>query len=125
MNSDDQHRYNSKALEHVKKAQEKLKGGVFKNLFTSKNERIDEALDYYRKAIDNYKLAKNWFECAMMNLECSKLSVIQKDHRETADFLSEAGNHFLTANEVDEGIKVFKQAIEIYKEGGNFEGVGL
>lgn len=125
MHADDQNRYNAKAQEHVKKAQEKLKGGVFKNIFTSKNERIDEALDCYKKAIDNYKLAKNWFECAMINMECSKMTELQKDNRETADFLSEAGNQYLKANEVDEGIKAYKQAIDIYKETGNFENVNL
>lgn len=125
MNTEDASKYNSKAEEHIKKAQQKLKGGVFKNMFTSKNERIDEALDHYRKALDNYKLAKNWFECAMTNIECSKLADVQKDHRETADFLSEAGNYFLKANEVEEGVKAFKQAIDLYKDSGNFDSVNL
>lgn len=125
MQAEDQSKYNSRAEEHVKKAQQKLKGGVLKNLFTSKNERIDEGLDHYRKALDNYKLAKNWFECAMINIECSKLTEAQKDLKETADFLAEAGNYFLKANEVEEGVKAYKEAVNIYKENGSFENVSL
>jgi len=51
--------YNSIAEKFVRKAEEKIRGGVFKNMFTSKDERLDSGLEYYKKAIDNYKLAKN------------------------------------------------------------------
>ena len=43
----------------MKKAEEKLRGGVFKNLMSSKEERMDDGLELYKKAIDNYKLAGN------------------------------------------------------------------
>ena len=123
MNPMDQERYNVKAHQFVEKAQKKLKGGVFKNMFTSKNERIDEGLECYRKAIDNYKLAKNWMECALINLECAKLADIQKETRESAMFRSEAGNFFIKANEVEQGVAAYKHAIEDFKEQGNFDQV--
>ena len=61
------------------KAEKSIKGGFFKNLMISKEERIDKALDNYEKALNNYKLAKNWLECANVNLECSKLARATKN----------------------------------------------
>lgn len=124
MTPEDQNRYNAKAHIHVEKAQKKLKGGVFKNLFSTKNERIDEGLEHYKKAIDNYKLAKNWTECALINLERAKLAQIQKEPRDEAEFSAEAGSFFLKASEIEQGVKAYKAAVDLFRENGNFENVG-
>lgn len=57
MSSNDE--YNQEGYRLVRKAEEKLKGGFFKNMFSSKDERFDKALDNYKSALDNFKLAKN------------------------------------------------------------------
>jgi hypothetical protein len=59
MKSNESAEYNQVAEKFVRKAEEKLKGGFFKNLMTSKDERLDSALENYKKALDNFKLAKN------------------------------------------------------------------
>ena len=51
--------YNQEGYRLVKKAEEKLKPGFFKSIFTSKDEQFDKALDNYKAALDNFKLAKN------------------------------------------------------------------
>ena len=62
----------------VKKAQKQLKGGFFKNLMTSKEERLDNALEYYEKASNYYKLGKNWKKCAEINTECANIARINE-----------------------------------------------
>lgn len=57
MNPNDE--YNQEGYRLSKKAEDKLKGGFFKNMFTSSDERFDKALDNYKSALDNFKLAKN------------------------------------------------------------------
>ena len=47
--------------EFVKKAQKSLEGGFFKNIMSSKWERLSKAKDNYEKAINNYKLGKKCF----------------------------------------------------------------
>lgn len=121
MNSQDKEKYIKNALTYIQKAEKALKGGVFKNLFSSKGERIDEALENYEKAINNYKLAKNWTGCAEINLECAKLARANKNKREQAQFFAEAGQYFIKSEKEEEGIKSFKEAVIIYKENGNFE----
>ena len=43
--------YTKKGDKLVKKAFKKLEGGFFANLLSSKDERFDNALEYYEKAI--------------------------------------------------------------------------
>ena len=59
MKSNESAEYNRTAEGYMRKAEEKIRGGVLKNLFSSKDERLDSGLDYYKKALDNFKLAKN------------------------------------------------------------------
>lgn len=51
--------YNQNGRRMAQKAAEKLKGGFLSNVFGSKEERLDSALEYYKKALDSFKLAKN------------------------------------------------------------------
>jgi hypothetical protein len=51
--------YNKTGYAKVEEAEKKLKGTVWKNLFSSKEERIDKGLECYSQAIKYFKLAKN------------------------------------------------------------------
>ena len=51
--------YNKTAYAKVAEADKMLKGSVWKNLFSSKDERIDNGLEGYKQAIKYFKLAKN------------------------------------------------------------------
>lgn len=51
--------YNKTGIAKVAEAEKKLKGSVWKNLFSSKEERIDKGIECYTQAIKYFKLAKN------------------------------------------------------------------
>lgn len=44
------------------------------NIFGTKDERIDKAQDHYENAINHFKLAKDWNQCAEIYTERAKLS---------------------------------------------------
>lgn len=58
--------YIRSARELEEKGDKKAKGSFFKNLFSSKGERLDDARDFYEKAANNYKLANEWEKAGMM-----------------------------------------------------------
>ena len=69
--------YSSKADQMVKEANKKLKGmlywsigSFFGNLMSNKVERAEEAVELYKQAATNYKLAKRWDDAANAYLEC-------------------------------------------------------
>lgn len=43
----------------VKEAKEKMKGGFFSSMFSSKNDRMEEAVRLYKEAAQQYKIAGN------------------------------------------------------------------
>lgn len=54
------------AQENEEKADKKAKGSFFKNMFSSKGERLDDARDLYEKAANSYKLAGQWEKAGEM-----------------------------------------------------------
>lgn len=58
--------YLHSARENESKADKKAKGSFFKNLFSSKSERLDDARDLYEKAANSYKLANDWQKAGEM-----------------------------------------------------------
>ena len=59
MNKDELNKYNETGYDLMTKAESKLQAGFFKSLMSSKEERLEKALDVYKQALDNFKLAKN------------------------------------------------------------------
>lgn len=59
------------AKENETKANKKAKGSFFKNLFSSKGERLDDARDLYEKAANSYKLANEWQKAGEMYKNCA------------------------------------------------------
>ena len=51
--------YNQDGYRLLKKAEDSLKPGFFGRVFGSRDEQFDKALDRYKSALDNFKLAKN------------------------------------------------------------------
>lgn len=80
----------SKADALMKEADKKIKGSFFKNLTSSKSERIDEGIELVKQAANIYKLAKAWDEAAKAYLRCAEL---QKEMKEDpSDYYVEAAN---------------------------------
>ena len=59
------------AKENESKAEKKMKGSFFKNLFSSKSERLDDARDLYEKAANSYKLGSQWEKAGEMYRKCA------------------------------------------------------
>ena len=66
-------------------------GSFFGNLTTNKAERAEEALELYKQAATNYKLAKMWNDAAAIYLECVECDKACKGGQ-SADFYMEAAN---------------------------------
>ena len=64
------------------------------------------------------------FECAMINLECAKISKALKNQKDAAMYSNEAGDFFMKAGEKDRAIDIFKDSIDDFKKNGNFDGAG-
>lgn len=121
MRSEDTMRYNVEGDKAVKKAQASIKGNFFGNIFSSKNQRVEEALDLYKKGLDNYKLAKNWVECAAINQECAMLSKSIGEERDAAGYSAEAGDFLMKAKEEERAVQMYKEAVECFKKNGSFD----
>jgi alpha-soluble NSF attachment protein len=57
----------------VEAAEKKLKPGLFTKMFSSKESRLEEALDLYEKAATMFKLQKKWFEAGECYEKCSNI----------------------------------------------------
>lgn len=64
--------YLRSAQENEAKADKKAKGSFFKNIFSSKGERLDDARDLYEKAANSYKLANAWEKAGEMYKKCAE-----------------------------------------------------
>lgn len=64
---------NSEAFQLISKAEKKLKPGFFEKMFSSKESRLEEALDLYEKAATMFKLQKKWFEAGECYEKCSQI----------------------------------------------------
>lgn len=83
----------------VKEAKEKMKGGFFSGMFSSKKDRIEEAVALYKEAAQQYKIAgssKHYLHTDQESIDCLKsaanLCESMGDVGEAADMLSSAGD---------------------------------
>lgn len=121
MTPDDVNRYNLEGNKLAKKAQSAVKGSAFGNLFSSKSQRVDDAIELYKRALDNYKLAKNWIECAAINQECAMLSAAVGESRDAATFSVDGGDFLMRAKEEEKAVGLYKEAVENFKKNGAFD----
>ena len=59
-----------KASELRTKADQTMKGGFFSNMFSAKQDRLDEAKDLYSQAANCYKHAKDPDQAVQMYMKC-------------------------------------------------------
>ena len=90
--------YSAKGDQCMKEANKKLKGnGVvdagsfFGNIISNKGERAEEAIEYFKQAATNYKLAKRWDDSAKAYIECVECDKASKGGQ-AADYYLEAAN---------------------------------
>mmetsp|Transcript_15103 Transcript_15103/g.12817 ORF Transcript_15103/g.12817 Transcript_15103/m.12817 type:complete len:301 (+) Transcript_15103:55-957(+) len=91
-----------KADQLIKDAEKKMKGGFFKNMFSQKSDRIDDAVELIKQAANIYKLAKAWEDAAKAYLRCAELQ--KSINEDPSEYYMEASNmqkKFNTADAVN------------------------
>lgn len=66
-------------------------GSFFGNIMSNKSERAEEAIELFKQAATNYKLAKRWDDAARAYIECVECDKLCKGGQ-AADFYQEAAN---------------------------------
>lgn len=102
--------YANKGDELIKKGDKQLKGSTFGNIFGSKQERAEKAIESYKSAATQYKLAKKWEQAAEAYLKCVYCDEILQSG-EMADFYIEAAKAVQNVNRAD-AIQYYEKAIE-------------
>lgn len=107
--------YLKSARENEEKADKKAKGSFFKNLFSSKGERLDDARDLYEKAANSYKLANNWEKAGEMYKKCAECE--RQTDGMPAQYIMDAVNCYKKVNSV-EFLQMAEEAIKMLAEEG-------
>lgn len=107
-----------KAHQLKEAAEKKMNGSFLKTLFTNTVERIDESIDYYIRAGNLFKMAKNWSQAGGAFSDAAELSLRNGNHIESAVNYVEAGNCFKKCDS-SKAKYYYLKAIEIYQEKGN------
>lgn len=103
------------AQENEEKADKKAKGSFFKNMFSSKGERLDEARDLYEKAANSYKLANKWEKAGEMYKKCAECE--KQTDGMAAQYIMDAVSCYKKVNSI-EFLKMSESAIMLLAEEG-------
>lgn len=89
----------------------------FKSLFTKSSERIEESIEYYSRAGNLFKMAKNWLQAGNAFADAADLSTKNKNQVEAAINFIEAANCFKKCD-TERAVEYFLKAITLYQEVG-------
>ncbi|CAD8089600.1 unnamed protein product [Paramecium sonneborni] len=104
--------YVLKGDEFMMKGDKALKGSAFGNIFGSKGERAEKALELYKSAATQYKLGKKWEKASEAYQRCITCDQTLKSG-ETGDFYVESAKAISNVNKA-ESIQFYEKAIEHY-----------
>ena len=107
--------YLSAAKENERRGDKKFKGSFFKNIFSSKGDRIDEARDLYEKAANSYKLAQEWQKAGEMYKKCAECE--RQTDGIPAQYILDAVNCYKKVNNA-EFLTMAEDAIHMLSEEG-------
>ncbi|XP_030768367.1 alpha-soluble NSF attachment protein-like [Sitophilus oryzae] len=109
----------NKAIQLRQEAAKKLNpSGFFKTLFGNGN-KPEEAIEYYTRAGNLFKMAKNWVQAGIVFVDAAELNCKVEDYLEAAINYSEAGNCFKKCD-LSKAIENYMKAIKLYSEMGKF-----
>lgn len=110
-----------KAMALMAEAEKKLttQKGFFGSLFGGGSNRLDEALDCYKRAANMFKMAKNWGQAGRAFQEAASLHSKGGNAHESATCYVDASNCYKKIDP-NEAIGCLMKAIEIYTEMGRF-----
>jgi len=106
----------------VQKAKTKINPGFFGKVFSSHSSRLEEALDYYEKAANIYKLNKKWYEAGECYENCAKiLDELGSDN--SAGHYSDAVHcfNFVDKKKSNENLN---KCLKVYEKKGRFQQAG-
>jgi alpha-soluble NSF attachment protein len=107
--------YIRSAQEYEAQGDKKVKGGFFKNIFSSKGERLDEARDLYEKAANSYKLGSSWEKAGQMYKKCAEWE--QQTNGIPAQYIMDAVNCYKKVSSA-EFLSMAEEAIRMLAEEG-------
>jgi alpha-soluble NSF attachment protein len=105
----------------VQQAEKKLKVGFFGKVFSSKEGRLEEALDLYEKAGNMFKLSKKWFEAGECYEKCADIEVELK--ADAASHYQDAAHCFNFVDKKRASANLDK-CLKIYENQGRFQMAG-
>lgn len=94
-----------------------LKGGFFSNMFGSKNERVENGIECYKRAANYYKLASKFEEAAVTYQRMANLAESISELDDAADFLNKGGDLYMNVNSYEAG-KMFTKAAGYFEKAG-------
>jgi alpha-soluble NSF attachment protein len=106
----------------VQKAKSKLSPGLLGKIFSSQSSRLEEALDFYEKAANIYKLNKKWYEAGECYENCARiLEKLGSDN--SAGHYSDAVHcfNFVDKKKADENMN---KCLKVYERQGRFQQAG-
>jgi alpha-soluble NSF attachment protein len=106
----------------VESAQKKMNPGFFKKLFSSKETRLEEALDLYEKAATLFKLNKKWQEAGECYENCAKIEEELKSDSAAGHYQDAA--HCFNFCDKKRGVDNLNKCIKIYEKLGRFQQAG-
>lgn len=89
----------------------------FKSLFTRTSDRIEESIEYYSRAGNLFKMAKNWAQAGHAFADAADLGLRNKNQVEAAINYIEAANCFKKCD-TEKAVDYFLRAINLYQEVG-------
>lgn len=107
-----------KAQQLRSEAEKKINSNnFFMSLFTKSSDRIDESIEYYSRAGNLFKMAKNWAQAGSAFADAAELSLKNKNQVEAALNYIEAANCFKKCD-TEKAVDYFLKAIAHYQEVG-------
>lgn len=104
----------SNGQELERKAEKKLKGGMFSTFFGSKSDRVSDAVDLLKEASSHYKIEDNKEGALRVLIKAAELYASVNDKREAADMYSDAGE-LLYEDDPTTAVQYLKKAGEMFK----------
>ena len=106
----------------VRKARSKLTPGFFGKMFSSKESRLEEALELYEAAANIYKMKKDWEHAGSSFEECAKIS-IDLSSDSASNYYNEAAHCYKFTN-AEKRQLMLDNSIKIYEDRGKFQQAG-
>jgi alpha-soluble NSF attachment protein len=109
------------AYELIRKGKEKQNPSFFSKIFSNRESRLEESLEYFEKAANIFKLEKNWAEAGKSMEACADINIELK--QDASQYLLEA-SHCYSFVDKEKSFKTQAKALDVYVSLGRFQQAG-